>query len=743
MNPLIISALLIILSSPATADTGLGAYRGGHSRPYERAALTHPGPQSVPSMTGWNIDVADVIEAGTPWQVLVVDDVAYVGYSESLAIFDISEAAAPVRVGAVLLAGSGSIEKAGDYLYCLGYDSVLEIVDISALNAPRVVTSIPGSWGFDLDVDGGYLYADNAGQLQAYDLSDPINPVLMGSCPCPNIWELIARDGLVYVGSHGLRVIDATSPANPVQTAFVPFGGGLYPLELVGNTVFIVSDSGPGGIGLYTFDVSIPSSPTLLHHILDAFDDIAVENDHAYLLDHFDDVVHVFNVEDPANPVQLPNFVACGLKEMSYVDIDGNTGAIVSYGESFFTDPEGSICFFDVTNPAFPNSLCKLDPLPLPHSVEIDGNQLVVSGEAGRLALVNRYDGDLRHVSLGNAGRVDASRVVVMGDYAYVSMCDSWFGGTGRLQAFDISDPSHPTMVGYLLSPCGGAISQANGYIYYSAGKIWIVDVSNPAFPSKVGELNLGVSDMFAVGETLFACSSSALRLLDVSNPTAPVTIATLTLPSAAYRLHVADSRAYVITASSLEIVDVSNPSLPTIVGSYPISSPSGVRTRGSYAYLSDGAFLRILDVSNPASPAEVGNIETGWLRGPVAVSPPYIYAVTAGEGPLLVLETPLITSVPQTMGADARLRQNYPNPFNPATTIGFQLETKSAARIEVFDVRGRFVCELLNRSMPAGAHSIDWDGRDRSGKLVGSGIYFYRLTANGHSEAKKMMLLK
>ncbi len=88
-------------------------------------------------------------------------------------------------------------------------------------------------------------------------------------------------------------------------------------------------------------------------------------------------------------------------------------------------------------------------------------------------------------------------------------------------------------------------------------------------------------------------------------------------------------------------------------------------------------------------------------------------------------------------------LRQNNPNPFNPSTRIEFLLPRPGHVRIEVFDVNGRLIRVLADGHLASGGHSVDWDGRDRTGTMVSSGVYFYRLTAGKESLSRKMVLLR
>lgn len=83
-------------------------------------------------------------------------------------------------------------------------------------------------------------------------------------------------------------------------------------------------------------------------------------------------------------------------------------------------------------------------------------------------------------------------------------------------------------------------------------------------------------------------------------------------------------------------------------------------------------------------------------------------------------------------------LNQNYPNPFNPSTTISFSLLKQAKVSLKVYDAMGREVANLLNETRPAGNHSVRFNGAKLS-----SGVYFYKLCADGLVLTKKMLLLK
>lgn len=86
---------------------------------------------------------------------------------------------------------------------------------------------------------------------------------------------------------------------------------------------------------------------------------------------------------------------------------------------------------------------------------------------------------------------------------------------------------------------------------------------------------------------------------------------------------------------------------------------------------------------------------------------------------------------------------QNYPNPFNPETTIQFQIPESQTIQLVIYSVTGQAVRTLIDQSFSKGKHKIKWDGKDDSGNLVSSGIYFYQLHGEKYTQIKKMLLTK
>lgn len=94
---------------------------------------------------------------------------------------------------------------------------------------------------------------------------------------------------------------------------------------------------------------------------------------------------------------------------------------------------------------------------------------------------------------------------------------------------------------------------------------------------------------------------------------------------------------------------------------------------------------------------------------------------------------------IPETF----ELKQNYPNPFNPSTVLRYGLPRSTYITLKIYNLNGQEITTLVSAIQDAGYHDVVWDGRDKRGMTVSSGVYLYRLEANGITLSAKMILLK
>jgi hypothetical protein len=134
-------------------------------------------------------------------------------------------------------------------------------------------------------------------------------------------------------------------------------------------------------------------------------------------------------------------------------------------------------------------------------------------------------------------------------------------------------------------------------------------------------------------------------------------------------------------------------------------------------------------DLETAASPQRVLH---WWTNNGLTWNNPSLFgtAVLKQEGVGVDDEPSLIT--------EYRLEQNYPNPFNPTTQITYSIPNNEKVKLNVYNILGNEVAELVNETKNAGTHTVKFNAQN-----LASGVYFYRLTAGSSTVVKKMLLLK
>ena len=707
-------------------------------------------PQGTPILSGNNLDLVDIVESGYLYAATASDPYAYAAFVQLLVVIDISVAGNPERVGAVLLPSTcQDMALREDYLYAYSITAGVQIIDVSTPSQPTIVGSLAAS-GSLLDIDGDRLYLKNADKLSIYDLSNPVAPAHLGTSAFDIGFDFEAQNGYVYSaeGNPGMRIIDATNPATPSIAATLLTGSTTQDVDVAWPYAYAVNWVGTGR-GLYVIDVTNPAAPNQVGYYAsgaypDVYESVAVNGTTVYVAGGVAPLV-VFNVSNPAAPVKLQSSPTC-VGEVDYT--------VERAGQLIFTESDYSLCVMDCATPTQPLPRAYYSALPPVGGLALSPTHLVMSTNEGGLITVDQSDTDQRAFYIGNRDEVGSVDIQVAGDYAYGLNC--WgIGGTGDIAAFDISNPANPLPAGGdFWIGCGNLLGLGSNYGYAATfDKLIAINLSSPAAPDVIGQVNTPFLQSIAVSEPyIYGLSSSGLTVFDATNPAAPVAVGAglsqAALGGSALRLGYENGHLFVVVSGAtggLRVVSVANPLLPAIVGSLPINSPASfgasIDVDGDHVYFSgtDG-FVRVADVSDPANPIELGNLALGNINDLHIASP---YAWAWGGYTIMKLYFDTSTDVGPAARAPLVLGQNYPNPFNPSTSIAFELPSVSHALVEIFDARGSRVRTLVDDTMNAGPHTVEWNGRDDHGGVVSSGVYFYRLTAGGRTQSKKMVVLK
>lgn len=131
-----------------------------------------------------------------------------------------------------------------------------------------------------------------------------------------------------------------------------------------------------------------------------------------------------------------------------------------------------------------------------------------------------------------------------------------------------------------------------------------------------------------------------------------------------------------------------------------------------------------------------IGDITTGAFYADVN-------GMTAAGKQYLFYGGDIAVGVHQTPGPHLPQLTNYPNPFSSTTWIVYDQTASPNTTIEIYNVAGQRIREIPTPGAPPGLQKVLWDGTDRFGRRVASGVYFYRVVSGDRAQTQKMILLR
>lgn len=201
--------------------------------------------------------------------------------------------------------------------------------------------------------------------------------------------------------------------------------------------------------------------------------------------------------------------------------------------------------------------------------------------------------------------------------------------------------------------------------------------------------------------------------------------------------------------------INGASPDLAGLLPMSPTSSQSYVNVLQEPLLQPESTVL-FRDTVNPSwvlgvwrQPAGGGSLRTGGGHFVHVAGRPYRWDPTALRANMEFILTQVIgepnvaTAAPDRPTLAHGLTAASPNPFNPRIEISYSLDRPGPVAINVFDVRGRRVRTLVSESRAAGTGTVIWDGTDRNGRAVASGVYAVQFVSDGRSDYQKVTLVR
>jgi hypothetical protein len=601
--------------------------------------------------------------------------------NSGLHIIDISNPSSPVELANYDTPGFATdVIVEGNYVYVADGESGLRIININSLSSPweegywdtpgyangvclygnyvfvadgeegvsTVIISDPanpvGHSGYmiypsnvkNVFVEGNYAYACG-GEMQIYDISDPIDPWFEGNYSSPGSAEdvfVFGEYAFLADGGSGLRIINISNPLNPVEEAFYDTQGNVSEIWYNSNYAFLAD----GNSGLRILKISdfsnIMEEGTV--NTPGFAIDVVVEGNYAYVADRGAGL-RIINISDHSNPVEEGFWDTPGVAE----------GVSVRENYAYIADGGSGLRIINISNPSNATEEGFWDTPGTAYSVIVEGNYAYVADGPGGLRIINISDPS-NPVEEAYYNSIRAHRVKVKDSLAYI-IDNAYNINATDLHILDISNIQDIWEVGYYFTPSIAYDLDIQGSFLYISEEEWggvipstlrIINISNPSAPYQVGfhYINGFGAGLIARGNYVYQMDGNGVQIINITDPSNPYQEQYFRTRWNGMAKDVAANEGYLYIAdgdSGISIINISRPTNTTEVGFYETPGLfNRLSVSGPYCYIvGDGSGLQIINISDISNPIKEASIDTFTSIKDVAISDSNAYLTDFNSG--------------------------------------------------------------------------------------------------------------
>ena len=683
--------------------------------------------------------------------IYISGDRAYITDYKGLQIIDISDKTNPRLIGSMdTQSYAEEVYVSGDYAYVASAYGGLHVVDVSDESNPRLIRRFDtGDYARSVCGNGDYIYlADDREGLLVIDIHDRRTPRVTSKVEAlEEARRVYVRGEYAYVVGYArevteqgrrirrnlLQIVDISDKVNPEVMGSVVIPGSIGQqagISVSGSYAYVV-----GRYALHAVDISDKSSPQITDSIAIEGGDIMgayVSGNYAYVAAPDSGLLIVDISQEKKGGLHIVGHVGSSyLSSNVGVFVKDNAGTpprvsalgrSSSYVGMFVKDNYAYVAsgwgleIFDVSDPASPHKLGEIStPGGRTAGIYISGDRAYIvhhkglmkprpvirtasSKETSVLQIIDISDKTNPRMIGSMDTRSYARAVYVSGDYVYVTAAfrpplGSELRHRSRLLAVDVSDESNPRLISRFDTPHNAhSVCGSGDHIYLADDRegLLVLDIHDRSNPQVISKVETPAKHAYVRGEYAYIVGYARgvvlLHVVDISDKVNPKVMGSVAIPGAfpggvwgrkpsCQGICVSGNYAYVVGRDALHAVDISDKSNPQITDGVAIEGGDtvGVYVSGNYAYVAaPDSGLLIVDISQEKKGGLniVGSISTPKSKeapfSRVDVSGDYAYVVDP-EG-LLVIDvsdktTPKITGrvdVAQQFRSDVKVSGDY-----------------------------------------------------------------------------------
>ncbi|MDP8207493.1 MAG: T9SS type A sorting domain-containing protein [Candidatus Electryonea clarkiae] len=704
--------------------------------------------------------------------IAISGDYAYISTPyNGIYIYDISDPTEPEKIGSYPISVyCNELEIVDSLLYLVSspHDdgqtlAGLYIFDIS--NTPELeLISRSSAYGLFVSVDGNLLASGSWNSYQVHDISDPENPLGLGTFSSNNVQfgGVYLLDTLLYLPARSdMRIVNVANPEEPLEIGILDIDGGAYDLAIKDDLAFVAN----GDSGLAIIDISDPSNPSLSSQTGFGWKITAIDvfGDYAYLtaIDDNDDlnttysigiiIVDISDVNSPSYVGLIPSGTAQVKKH--HMIIQGDT--------IYFTERYSGLRIYNISDPTSPE---EIGYNASPNS----GKQIEVSDDI----LYTLISNTLWTIDYSDPSQPEVLNYLRFHYHYYVYQMELindkliFTTSNNALLQVDISEPYTPVMLDTIPFP-RNRLSRMHAIddntLFITADTtIYIVNMPNEDNDSVIDSINYPggrFSDLTSSGNYLyiFAISdSTSLYTYDVSSPASPELILALTLPYYGYSpdLQILQDDLFILVAPTILKIDISSHELPQYVGRFYLpdymTDISAIMPWGPYLAFTQDYPSTILYISDLSGNEDSTTARTvAYYRDEFHYFSPDMaqmgsYLITTGDGihtfePSQDLGISL-DGITSFKPEEFSVGPFYPNPTNSTISFNLSIASPGITHFSITNILGKKVTKF-QRWYPVGKHHVSMKFDDI--QSISSGRYFITTQHKQKVSSYPIILLK
>jgi hypothetical protein len=462
---------------------------------------------------------------------------------------------------------------------------------------------------------------------------------------------------------------------------------------------------------------------------------------------------------------------------MAAIPIDTPSWDVQVHGRNLFIALSGRMEWYDILEPAQPKLVKRFEPDPPinPHTFFVAGNTLYVADIAFSPWSIRVFD---------IADKKNPRALTAISDPAWNihdmtvirrRLYGAWIFGNSGLLVSNVANPATPKELAAIRYPQAATHNawptEDEKYILTTDEvaptrnnlKVW--DARTPGRLTQVAEREVAnasspIHNVYVRGNYAYASYyCEGLRIFDINDPTRPREVAFYDFNINANCAGFGSNWGVYPFANLIYASDMNTGLYVLEFADHPAANFTGTVLDGDSNKPVRGATVYFRDEYPTTRTNSAGGFDIPWFKNDtvkvVTEAPDYrpdtttVITSAANKTTATIRLRRLSTSVnaPQDIPAEFDLLASYPNPLSSAgaapVQIVFRLPVRAEVQLEIFNIFGQRVRELLRAAREPGEHPFTWDGTADNGQTVPSGVYLLRLRAGTFSSSRRITVLR